>query len=62
MNLEETKKEIFEALGSIYASVDALIEYLSTHKTSGVEIKINVKPTEIVTYEINITNCTGGKR
>lgn len=62
MKLEETKKQLYEALGNIYASVDALMEYLSTHKTSGVEIKIHVEPRNVVTYELNITNCTGGER
>lgn len=55
MNLEETKKDVLDALGSIYASVDTLMEYLRTHKTSGLEIKITVDPKERVSYGVTIT-------
>lgn len=55
MNLEETRKDILDALGSFYASVDTLMDYLKTHKNNGLELKITVSPKEKVSYGVTIT-------
>lgn len=55
MNLKETKQDVLDALDSFRASVDTLMEYLRTHKTNGLEMKITVSPKEKVSYGITIT-------